>query len=415
MLATNRPDQNDPTPELHDFCWAPFRHPSEQLTDVGSYSVYPSPSSLPSQESHSRTYRFNRAPDVGGTWGLEGPATSGHLTSWGESRRPGTQVSVDQTQLPNDQTWMSASDPQSYFPTNGPPFVWGVTSDPSEIRTPIQAPVAMLRKTSLNPRLVENSARPSRNPPEANARPLGLLQAEGRLLQPLPSQRSTEHPQSPNTNPSEISSPTQSIASDPGGTKHASNSSGKRKKPRRKAHNAIERRYRGRLNEKIAGLRDSIPSLRAKVESEAARRARSLDPTASSGTALKVNKADVLEKATEYVKQLENTNRQLENDNRQLGAQLQQALALSREGPQRGPSTSSLPIVESHRASRPPSRSEHHSESWPMRQSGFGSSDQELLHYGSSNPEAVGTRPVPALPERSTSRRDINYSTYGHP
>ena len=408
VLATARPDHSAPAQELHDFGWAPFHEPSDQLTDLESYSVYPSPSSLQSQESHSRSYSFNRAPDLSGTWGLEGPRTAGNLRAWGESTRPGTQASVDRAHLPNDHTWMPASDGQpSYFPAGGPTFTWAVTNNPSEIRTPIHAPVAMSRNPSLNPQLIENSARQPRRVSEANVRSAGLVPAERPLLQPLPSQRSAEHAQSPNTNPSELSSPTQSVASDPGGAKPTSLSSGKRKKPRRKAHNAIERRYRSRLNEKIAGLRDSIPSLRAKVESEAARRGRSPDPTASPGTALKVNKAEVLEKATEYVKQLE-------NDKRQLEAQLQQALALSRGGLQRGASPVNYPLVESRRAPRPPLQSEYRSESWHMQQSGLGTSNQELLQYGSSKSETAGTHAASKPPERSTPQRNASYGDYRH-
>ena len=86
----------------------------------------------------------------------------------------------------------------------------------------------------------------------------------------------------------------------------------RRKKPRRKAHNAIEKRYRVKLNEKIAELRDSIPSLRSgsglvtdgghEYESPA------------EVTAPKINKAHILEKATEYVKELEASNRHLQEE-----------------------------------------------------------------------------------------------------
>lgn len=81
-----------------------------------------------------------------------------------------------------------------------------------------------------------------------------------------------------------------------------------RKKPRRKAHNAIERRYRIRLNEKIAELRDSIPSLRVNPGSTPDGNPR--DDLA--GSTHKVNKANVLEKATEYIKNLEMCNRRLQ-------------------------------------------------------------------------------------------------------
>ncbi|KAL8818549.1 MAG: hypothetical protein Q9191_007917 [Dirinaria sp. TL-2023a] len=77
-----------------------------------------------------------------------------------------------------------------------------------------------------------------------------------------------------------------------------------RKKPRRKMHNAIEKRYRTRLNDKITELRDSIPSLRTRGSENSG---GETDPNAQ-----KVNKANILEKATEYVKHLEECNRRLQ-------------------------------------------------------------------------------------------------------
>lgn len=92
-----------------------------------------------------------------------------------------------------------------------------------------------------------------------------------------------------------------------------------RKKPRGKAHNAIERRYRIRLNEKIAELRDSIPSLRINPGSPSDGNPKD----DLSGSTHKVNKANVLEKATEYIKSLEMCNRRLQ-------AELNRVVTLSR-------------------------------------------------------------------------------------
>ena len=82
------------------------------------------------------------------------------------------------------------------------------------------------------------------------------------------------------------------------------------KKPRRKAHNAIEKRYRVKLNEKITELRDSIPSLRASTGLVPEGYYEPDSPVEV--TAPKINKAHILEKATEYVKELEASNRQLQ-------------------------------------------------------------------------------------------------------
>ena len=99
----------------------------------------------------------------------------------------------------------------------------------------------------------------------------------------------------------------------------------KRPKVRRKAHNAIEKRYRVRLNDKIAELRESIPALRVNatphvggIPGDA-----ELGIGCEGGGAHKVNKAHVLEKATEYIKSLERCNRRLQAD-------LHRALSLPR-------------------------------------------------------------------------------------
>ncbi|KAI9697822.1 MAG: hypothetical protein M1836_004498 [Candelina mexicana] len=78
------------------------------------------------------------------------------------------------------------------------------------------------------------------------------------------------------------------------------------------AHNMIEKRYRTNLNDKIAALRDSVPSLRhisrgstGNADEDDAEDLDGLSP------AHKLNKATVLSKATEYIRHLEKTNSQL--------------------------------------------------------------------------------------------------------
>ncbi|KAI0395515.1 hypothetical protein F5Y17DRAFT_465690 [Xylariaceae sp. FL0594] len=82
------------------------------------------------------------------------------------------------------------------------------------------------------------------------------------------------------------------------------------------AHNMIEKRYRTNLNDKIAALRDSVPSLRIMSKS-----ARGEDTTNDREElqgltpAHKLNKATVLSKATEYIRHLEKRNGQLQGEN----------------------------------------------------------------------------------------------------
>ncbi|EFX05851.1 hlh transcription factor [Grosmannia clavigera kw1407] len=85
------------------------------------------------------------------------------------------------------------------------------------------------------------------------------------------------------------------------------------------AHNMIEKRYRTNLNEKIAALRDSVPSLRIMTKS-----ARGEDTTEDREElhgltpAHKLNKATVLSKATEYIRHLEKRNNRLQDENGQM-------------------------------------------------------------------------------------------------
>ncbi|KAI1816567.1 hypothetical protein GGS20DRAFT_215429 [Poronia punctata] len=90
------------------------------------------------------------------------------------------------------------------------------------------------------------------------------------------------------------------------------------------AHNMIEKRYRTNLNDKIAALRDSVPSLRIMSKS-----ARGEDTTNDREElqgltpAHKLNKATVLSKATEYIRHLEKRNSRLVGEN----AAMQQRIA----------------------------------------------------------------------------------------
>ncbi|KAF7544494.1 hypothetical protein G7Z17_g9914 [Cylindrodendrum hubeiense] len=89
------------------------------------------------------------------------------------------------------------------------------------------------------------------------------------------------------------------------------------------AHNMIEKRYRTNLNDKIAALRDSVPSLRIMSKS-----ARGEDTTEDREElhgltpAHKLNKATVLSKATEYIRHLEKRNNRLLDENTAMQARI---------------------------------------------------------------------------------------------
>ena len=92
------------------------------------------------------------------------------------------------------------------------------------------------------------------------------------------------------------------------------------------SHNVIEKRYRSNLNDKIAALRESIPALRSVGQRVPAKdgSSDSEGPAMVDGSIsrLKLNKATVLAKATEYIRQLEKQNERLVEENSGLRKRL---------------------------------------------------------------------------------------------
>lgn len=108
-------------------------------------------------------------------------------------------------------------------------------------------------------------------------------------------------------------------------------------KPEKKvAHNAIERRYRNNINDRIAELKSVVPALvHAKLKSGSGKRNQPNDEEDEDeddnevldgvAVATKLNKATILRKATEYIVHLKNVSQQLKMDNaalRQIVSQL---------------------------------------------------------------------------------------------
>ncbi|KAJ6436491.1 Endonuclease/exonuclease/phosphatase [Purpureocillium lavendulum] len=89
---------------------------------------------------------------------------------------------------------------------------------------------------------------------------------------------------------------------------------GKKQPVKRATHNMIERRYRTNVNEKIALLRDSVPSSRIRDEGSVDDRNELRGPM----PAHKLSKATVISKATEYIHDLEKSNRRLLDENNAL-------------------------------------------------------------------------------------------------
>ncbi|KAI9866081.1 MAG: hypothetical protein M1813_001642 [Trichoglossum hirsutum] len=105
------------------------------------------------------------------------------------------------------------------------------------------------------------------------------------------------------------------------------NSSAGSKPPpvKKTAHNMIEKRYRNNLNDKIAALRDSVPSLRVMSRGSQGNGEDDDDDNEDLEgltPAHKLNKATVLAKATEYIRHLEKRNKKLADENEGLKGRL---------------------------------------------------------------------------------------------
>ncbi|KAF2014803.1 hypothetical protein BU24DRAFT_423709 [Aaosphaeria arxii CBS 175.79] len=110
----------------------------------------------------------------------------------------------------------------------------------------------------------------------------------------------------------------------------------KEKQPpvKKTAHNMIEKRYRTNLNDKIAALRDSVPSLRV-MSRPGGGNEEDDDPEDLEGLtpAHKLNKATVLSKATEYIRHLEKRNKRLQEEVGTLKGRLDSYEKMAISGP----------------------------------------------------------------------------------
>ncbi|EXJ64023.1 hypothetical protein A1O7_00358 [Cladophialophora yegresii CBS 114405] len=94
---------------------------------------------------------------------------------------------------------------------------------------------------------------------------------------------------------------------------------------KKRPHNIIEKRYRANLNEKIAELRDSVPSLRLAQKSKIRDITGDSDEDDLDGLtpSNKLNKASILTKAVEYIRHLEFRTKRLEEENNALKDRLE--------------------------------------------------------------------------------------------
>lgn len=90
----------------------------------------------------------------------------------------------------------------------------------------------------------------------------------------------------------------------------------------RSAHNDIERKYRMNLKDRIAELRDAVPSLRT-IPEEGGDDDDDEEGTSQPSRAPKASKGTVLTKATEYIQYLEKKNKAITQQHRELSRRIQ--------------------------------------------------------------------------------------------
>ncbi|RHZ76468.1 hypothetical protein Glove_197g5 [Diversispora epigaea] len=89
------------------------------------------------------------------------------------------------------------------------------------------------------------------------------------------------------------------------------------KQQKKVAHNAIERRYRNNINDRINDLKNVVPAL-CHLKSKDSKDDDEDDKVDGISAATKLNKATILRKATEYIIYLKKNNQKLKNDNELL-------------------------------------------------------------------------------------------------
>jgi hypothetical protein len=257
--------------------------------------------------------------------GALGPLKSASTRSPLLSRRHNAQLQNATLGLPTEHAHSVLAT------TQASPFTFGESADNHSfsfknspfasppVATPLTTPSQASQFFSADQTWDENrQAQPSRSPPNpsqhASVRSAVAAQSAPSL------QQSPSSLTNGRTDPSDQSSPEPRTASKSKKRK-ASDVSDEQQdddKPpviKKTAHNMIEKRYRTNLNDKIAALRDSVPSLRV-ISRNTQGSIDEDDPEDLEGLtpAHKLNKATVLSKATEYIHHLEKRVKQLTDE-----------------------------------------------------------------------------------------------------
>ncbi|KFH41601.1 Sterol regulatory element-binding protein-like protein [Hapsidospora chrysogenum ATCC 11550] len=192
----------------------------------------------------------------------------------------------------------------------GPQHTWMVPLDSTPCYPPQTSTAAMDEWTILSQRRHSNfDDAPIREPRASEEGCMREVKRNSSVQQQSPRKRKSVSSAAGSSSPRSSTSPPPSVL-----------------QPRKATHNMIEKRYRTNLNDKIAALRDAVPSLRVMVH-RMGREAEGLDEgdllaeaesLGGLAPAHKLNKATVLSKATEYIAHLERNNAVLRRENSHL-------------------------------------------------------------------------------------------------
>lgn len=338
-----RPSQDDPITSTTERRWTPV---SDASGSLASYFVDPASYAVASQSrSHTSSESWGTSTDAGDIWKPEGIDSVNYIHAQRGSASPNTEVSHDQRQRIGSGSARETSTFPSAYVANQLAYSWSL--DGGCIKPGPTSPGMLAPQDGISPMshpVAGSGIRTNGTYDLASIASGNVVMEDGLLRGPYgkfhrgPSQSPLSNSMSYNDQRTSVS-PTPGIQSSSPPKKSTSAANPKRPKVRRKAHNAIEKRYRIRLNVKIAELRDCVPALRANGAPNSGGNAGDMELGIGpeGGPVHKVNKANVLEKATEYIKSLELrnqslelSNQSLELSNRRLEAEVHRMRSLSR-------------------------------------------------------------------------------------
>ncbi|RGP71168.1 myc-type bhlh transcription factor [Fusarium sporotrichioides] len=267
----------------------------------------------PQQQYYDSAWQFTGTPpyDSYDTSSSAPPAQTNYQTSWnfnlGQDQQNPQQLPVS-TGIDSLAATTFSTEP--LYAASGPSLAQGNFPDNLALQQPpvishlTPALQEKLRNIAMPPHLQYHSPKSASSPDSAN----GELTRRGLFSSPDPADGSSK------------ASRKRKSSADPEDDEDEDDGDQPVKKT---AHNMIEKRYRTNLNDKIAALRDSVPSLRIMTKS-----ARGEDTTEDREElhgltpAHKLNKATVLSKATEYIRHLEKRNNRLLDENGAMQARI---------------------------------------------------------------------------------------------